>query len=421
MFWLFIIVAVIAIVAAAAMLLSENAVYSALLLIVNFGCVAVLYLMLDAPFLAMIQIAVYAGAIMVLFLFVIMLLGAEKLSAPTRQFRWIAPLAIGLGVFFLVVTAVYISNGQIDLSATTGRPPMLRVVHAAGYAGNVDVYANGQLVADNVTFGQATDYLEVPAGEYTINLNAAGTDQVAATATIVLEADTTRQANTYSAVAYGGPNSAPQIALLSDNNETTDARTGRVTIFNSLSEPISLVDYGSEGDTTDDRVVQADIQPGQMIELPLIPEETPLRAWHIASGSADAGWTDLYSLDNPDTYSIERDSAQLWVVTTDAVDAEEARTDVMGLKVDAVAAFGGPAAIGQLLFTRYMLPFQLIAVLLLAAMVGAIVLTHKDDFQPRRRDVRRRVMKPLTTVIGDQVGQDVAGEAAPKLPEAAGD
>jgi NADH:ubiquinone oxidoreductase subunit 6 (subunit J) len=421
MFWLFIIVAVIAIVAAAAMLLSENAVYSALLLIVNFGCVAVLYLMLDAPFLAMIQIAVYAGAIMVLFLFVIMLLGAEKLSAPTRQFRWIAPLAIGLGVFFLVVTAVYISNGQIDLSATTGRPPMLRVVHAAGYAGNVDVYANGQLVADNVTFGQATDYLEVPAGEYTINLNAAGTDQVAATATIVLEADTTRQANTYSAVAYGGPNSAPQVALLSDNNETTDARTGRVTIFNSLSEPISLVDYGSEGDTTDDRVVQADIQPGQMIELPLIPEETPLRAWHIASGSADAGWTDLYSLDNPDTYSIERDSAQLWVVTTDAVDAEEARTDVMGLKVDAVAAFGGPAAIGQLLFTRYMLPFQLIAVLLLAAMVGAIVLTHKDDFQPRRRDVRRRVMKPLTTVIGDQVGQDVAGEAAPKLPEAAGD
>jgi NADH:ubiquinone oxidoreductase subunit 6 (subunit J) len=421
MFWLFIIVAVIAIVAAAAMLLSENAVYSALLLIVNFGCVAVLYLMLDAPFLAMIQIAVYAGAIMVLFLFVIMLLGAEKLSAPTRQFRWIAPLAIGLGVFFLVVTAVYISNGQIDLSATTGRPPMLRVVHAAGYAGNVDVYANGQLVADNVTFGQATDYLEVPAGEYTINLNAAGTDQVAATATIVLEADTTRQANTYSAVAYGGPNSAPQIALLSDNNETTDARTGRVTIFNSLSEPISLVDYGSEGDTTDDRVVQADIQPGQMIELPLIPEETPLRAWHIASGSADAGWTDLYSLDNPDTYSIERDSAQLWVVTTDAVDAEEARTDVMGLKVDAVAAFGGPAAIGQLLFTRYLLPFQLIAVLLLAAMVGAIVLTHKDDFQPRRRDVRRRVMKPLTTVIGDQVGQDVAGEAAPKLPEAAGD
>jgi NADH:ubiquinone oxidoreductase subunit 6 (subunit J) len=421
MFWLFIIVAVIAIVAAAAMLLSENAVYSALLLIVNFGCVAVLYLMLDAPFLAMIQIAVYAGAIMVLFLFVIMLLGAEKLSAPSRQFRWIAPLAIGLGVFFLIVTGVYISNGQIDLSATAGHPPLLRVVHAAGYAGTVDVYANGQLLADNVTYGQATDYLEVPAGEYTINLNAAGTDQVAATATIVLEPDSTRQANAYSAVAFGEANSAPQIALLSDNNESTDARTGRVTLFNSLSEPISLVDYGSKTDPNDDRVLQADIQPGQMLELPLIPEETPLRAWNIASGSAEAGWTNLYSLDNPDTYSIERDSAQLWVVTTDATNAEEPRTDVMGLKVDAVAAFGGAAAIGQLLFTRYMLPFQLIAVLLLAAMVGAIVLTHKDDFQPRRRDVRRRVMKPLTTVIADQVGQDVAGEAAPKLPEAAGD
>jgi len=73
-----------------------------------------------------------------------------------------------------------------------------------------------------------------------------------------------------------------------------------------------------------------------------------------------------------------------------------------------------------------MLPFQLIAILLLAAMVGAIALTHKEGFQPRRRDVRRKVMKPLTNVIGDQIGQDVAGEAAvPQLPaqqsEPAGD
>ena len=76
---LFILVGAIAVVAAVMMLLSENAVHSALFLILNMGCIAFFFLMLNAPFLAMVQITVYAGAIMVLFLFVIMLLGAEKL------------------------------------------------------------------------------------------------------------------------------------------------------------------------------------------------------------------------------------------------------------------------------------------------------------------------------------------------------
>ncbi|HUN10346.1 MAG TPA: NADH-quinone oxidoreductase subunit J, partial [Aggregatilineales bacterium] len=78
-------VAFVAVLAAAFMLGSEQPVHSALFLIVNFACVAFFYLMLEAPFLAMVQIAVYAGAIMVLFVFVIMLLGAEKLIEPARQ------------------------------------------------------------------------------------------------------------------------------------------------------------------------------------------------------------------------------------------------------------------------------------------------------------------------------------------------
>ena len=77
------------------LLLSQNAVHSALFLIINMGCIAFLFLLLDAPFLAMVQIAVYAGAIMVLFLFVIMLLGTEKLGGTT-PFGWLAPGAIVL-------------------------------------------------------------------------------------------------------------------------------------------------------------------------------------------------------------------------------------------------------------------------------------------------------------------------------------
>ncbi len=63
------------------MLFSRNAIYSVLFLVLNFASVAVIYVMLSAPFIALIQITVYAGSIMVLFLFVIMLLGAEKITA----------------------------------------------------------------------------------------------------------------------------------------------------------------------------------------------------------------------------------------------------------------------------------------------------------------------------------------------------
>jgi NADH-quinone oxidoreductase subunit J len=97
---LFFILALVAVVAAAGMLFSRNAVYSALFLILNFVTVAVFYLLLGAPFLAMAQVTVYAGAIMVLFLFVIMLLGAEHLRQAT-SLPWQQPLAILLGLILL--------------------------------------------------------------------------------------------------------------------------------------------------------------------------------------------------------------------------------------------------------------------------------------------------------------------------------
>jgi NADH-quinone oxidoreductase subunit J len=96
--------ALVAVAAATGLLLSRNAVYAALNLIINFTAIAIFYLLLEAPFLALIQITVYAGAIMVLFLFVIMLLGAEKLATgPTLP--WQRPLSILLGVVLLFEAA----------------------------------------------------------------------------------------------------------------------------------------------------------------------------------------------------------------------------------------------------------------------------------------------------------------------------
>ena len=114
----FLVLSLVAIASAIGMLISKNAVYSALYLVLNFVTVAVFYLLLGAPFIAMSQITVYAGAIMVLFLFVIMLLGAEQLAA-SNSMPWQKPLAITLAVT-LTVEAVYLifSRAQPDLAVT---------------------------------------------------------------------------------------------------------------------------------------------------------------------------------------------------------------------------------------------------------------------------------------------------------------
>lgn len=102
----FLVLSLVAIATALGMLFSQNAVYSALFLVLNFVTVAIFYLLLGAPFIAMAQITVYAGAIMVLFLFVIMLLGAESL-APANTLPWQKPLA-GLLSVILAVEAIYL-------------------------------------------------------------------------------------------------------------------------------------------------------------------------------------------------------------------------------------------------------------------------------------------------------------------------
>ncbi|MCM3886939.1 NADH-quinone oxidoreductase subunit J [Frankia sp. R82] len=101
-FW---ILAPVAVLAALGMILVRSAVHSALLLVANLFCVAVFYLLQQAPFLGFVQIIVYAGAIMVLFLFVLMLVGVDSSDSLVETIRGqrLGAVIFGLGFAGLLV------------------------------------------------------------------------------------------------------------------------------------------------------------------------------------------------------------------------------------------------------------------------------------------------------------------------------
>lgn len=108
---LFFFLATVAVAAALGMLIARNPVSCALWLVLNLFCIAGLYLTLSAQFIAVIQVLVYAGAIMVLFLFVIMLLNLTALPPPLRQVDWKRAVAFVLGMAILAQLAFVVAMG----------------------------------------------------------------------------------------------------------------------------------------------------------------------------------------------------------------------------------------------------------------------------------------------------------------------
>ena len=150
----FVVLAPLSVVTALGMVLNRHAVYSALLLVVNFFCLAAFYVFLQAQFLAAVQVIVYAGAIMVLFLFVLMLLGISREDVLHETIKGQRPAAAILVVLLLggVVWAIF---------AHPFRGPG---VDLAKVANNDNVRAIGQLLYTRYVFAfEATGLLLVVA------------------------------------------------------------------------------------------------------------------------------------------------------------------------------------------------------------------------------------------------------------------
>jgi NADH-quinone oxidoreductase subunit J len=126
---IFYLLAGFAVVASALVIGQRNPMYSVLLLIASFAALAGLYIQLDAPFVAVAQIIIYAGAIMVLFLFVVMLLNAPQEDAaewdrlhPLRQpgFARFGALLAGVLVIQLGLALMRMTELDVPVAGQTG-------------------------------------------------------------------------------------------------------------------------------------------------------------------------------------------------------------------------------------------------------------------------------------------------------------
>ena len=117
---LFLVFAVIAVAGAINLLRESHPIYSALSLIAVMGALASLYLLLGAEFIAAVQVIVYAGAIMVLFIFVIMLLNVVE-QAPTGRSRTARYLGLPvLGLQLIQAAAVLLHEYPSSMSVQLG-------------------------------------------------------------------------------------------------------------------------------------------------------------------------------------------------------------------------------------------------------------------------------------------------------------
>jgi NADH-quinone oxidoreductase subunit J len=99
--FLFFLLAITCVGSVLGMIISKNQAHNALFLVLAFACLGGLFGLLDAPFIAAVQIIIYAGAIMVLFIFVVMMINLRRGITPEKK-RWTFFLSAGLTLLLLV-------------------------------------------------------------------------------------------------------------------------------------------------------------------------------------------------------------------------------------------------------------------------------------------------------------------------------
>jgi NADH-quinone oxidoreductase subunit J len=164
--FVFAVIGTVAVAASILVISMRNPVHSALFLLLTFLCVAVLFVMQGAEFVGAVQVLVYAGGIMVLFLFVVMLINVHHL--PDERILsnfWKGGFAVGLAVFILFVTlvrpGVYHDPAASDKGLRSAYTYRHRKVRQPNGTVVRQLYRRGKVVGNSEAVGMAlyTDYL----------------------------------------------------------------------------------------------------------------------------------------------------------------------------------------------------------------------------------------------------------------------
>ena len=148
----FFVVAILAVASALALVLRRNPIHGALFLVVNLGCVAVLYLLLNAEFLALAQVIIYAGAIMVLFVFAIMVLIPGKEETGPDPLRSQRLLALPLGALLLLEIGLILHSSAFTGGRHPGFQPRYPAPPGALPAGAGGIQSVGRLLLGDYLF-----------------------------------------------------------------------------------------------------------------------------------------------------------------------------------------------------------------------------------------------------------------------------
>lgn len=119
--FLFYLLTILCIGAVLGMIIVRNQAYSALFVVLAFACTAGFFALLDASFIAVIQIIIYAGAIMVLFIFVIMMVDIKVGLTPEKK-KWTLVLAVILGIVLLAELLVALRSALSPMSSSVSGP-----------------------------------------------------------------------------------------------------------------------------------------------------------------------------------------------------------------------------------------------------------------------------------------------------------
>jgi NADH-quinone oxidoreductase subunit J len=387
---IFLIVAAIAIFAAAFMLVSRNAVHAALFLVTNMICLAFCYLLLNAPFLAMVQITVYAGAIMVLFMFVIMLLGSDKLGEMPTKYKWLPVIGVGLASVFLVIAYWAIAQGNIGALKPVPKAPQVRAAHVGVSVPPLDVYLNGTPIVSGLAYQKVSDFTnKLKAGDYNLAVYATKADGTkidpAKDAPVLAQAITLKDETVTTLVI-----TADKVIVAPQNlSPLPDEATFRYTVVNALPEEgaVNLIAIDPTNPNPEekdrDKYIKT-LAPGlkygdvsKTVELPLGNYDV---AWEIKGQRVNV----------PENLNLKPNTTALVILYPEVVPGSNpvrSEPDDLNLVDRAELPFGGPSNIGEGLFTVYLLPFELVSLLLLVAMVGAIILTREETIRRERKRV----------------------------------